>query len=65
MKNGNGEGSVRSKRRADGRWEARFTAEVAAPGNAVHCSAAPRLRLRRGSEQPSPHAMPVGCPQLE
>lgn len=28
MKNGNGEGSVRSKPRPDGRWEARYTAEV-------------------------------------
>jgi integrase len=28
VKNGNGEGSVRSKPRADGRWEARYTAMV-------------------------------------
>jgi hypothetical protein len=28
VKIGNGKGSVRSKRPADGRWEARFTAEV-------------------------------------
>ena len=28
MKHGNGEGGVRSKPRADGRWEARYTALV-------------------------------------
>src|ERR1700674_3243108 len=27
-KNSNGEGSIRSKPRADGRWEARYTAQV-------------------------------------